>query len=214
VGRHTTGTGVDKRRRDPGIAGFAAGVGSGYVSPPSERTPTGPGPVPHRAEIARMPFEIGDKAVYPAHGVGVVKDVESSTIEGEVYELYVLKILDNGMTIRVPTDNADAIGMREIIPKDAVEKVYEVLRDRKKPADKQTWNRRYREYMNKIKTGDPLEVAAVLRDLALLKKEKTLSFGERKMYDQAHGLIVQEVAVAKDVDESKVKKEIEKIFSK
>ncbi len=161
-----------------------------------------------------MPFEIGDKAVYPAHGVGVVKDVESSTIEGEVYELYVLKILDNGMTIRVPTDNADAIGMREIIPKDAVEKVYEVLRDRKKPADKQTWNRRYREYMNKIKTGDPLEVAAVLRDLALLKKEKTLSFGERKMYDQAHGLIVQEVAVAKDVDESKVKKEIEKIFSK
>jgi CarD family transcriptional regulator len=161
-----------------------------------------------------MPFEIGDKAVYPAHGVGVIKELETSDMDGETYEFYVLKILDNGMTIRVPTNNADAIGMREIIPKEAVEKVYEVLRDRKKPADKQTWNRRYREYMNKIKTGDPLEVAAVLRDLALLKKEKTLSFGERKMYDQAHGLIVQEVAVAKDVDESKIKKEIEKIFSK
>lgn len=161
-----------------------------------------------------MPFEIGDKAVYPAHGVGVIKDLESTDMDGMTYEFYVLKILDNGMTIRVPTNNADAIGMREIIPKEAVEKVYEVLRDRKKPADKQTWNRRYREYMNKIKTGDPLEVAAVLRDLALLKKEKTLSFGERKMYDQAHGLIVQEVAVAKDVDESKIKKEIEKIFSK
>ena len=161
-----------------------------------------------------MPFEIGDKAVYPAHGVGVIKDLENTDMDGETYEFYVLKILDNGMTIRVPTNNADAIGMREIIPKEAVEKVYEVLRDRKKPADKQTWNRRYREYMNKIKTGDPLEVAAVLRDLALLKKEKTLSFGERKMYDQAHGLIVQEVAVAKDVDESKIKKEIEKILSK
>ncbi|MFK7927973.1 MAG: CarD family transcriptional regulator [Myxococcota bacterium] len=160
-----------------------------------------------------MPFEIGEKAVYPAHGVFLFKDTATTEIDGMKYELYVLKILDNGMTIRVPTNNADAIGMREIIPKSAVEKVYEVLRDRKKPADKQTWNRRYREYLNKIKTGDPLEVAAVLRDLALLKKEKTLSFGERKMYDQAHGLIVQEVAVAKDVDESKIKKEIEKIFA-
>lgn len=161
-----------------------------------------------------MPFEVGEKAVYPAHGVGVIKELETTVMDGTEYEFYVLKILDNGMTIRVPTNNADAIGMREIIPKAAVDKVYEVLRDRKKPADKQTWNRRYREYMNKIKTGDPLEVASVLRDLALLKKEKTLSFGERKMYDQAHGLIVQEVAVAKDVDESKIKKEIEKIFSK
>lgn len=161
-----------------------------------------------------MPFQIGEKAVYPAHGVGVIKDVQTSEIEGVEYEFYVLKILDNGMTISVPIDNADAIGMREIIPKPAVKKVYEVLKDRKKPADKQTWNRRYREYMNKIKTGDPLEVASVLRDLALLKKEKTLSFGERKMYDQAHSLIVQEVAVAKDVDESKIKKELEGIFSK
>jgi len=161
-----------------------------------------------------MPFEVGDKAVYPAHGVGVIKAIEKTQLGAEEYEFYVLKILDNGMTIRVPTNNAEAIGMREIIPKDAVERVYEVLRDRKKPADKQTWNRRYREYMNKIKTGDPLEVAAVLRDLALLKKEKTLSFGERKMYDQASGLIIQEVSVAKDIDESKVKKELEKIFAK
>lgn len=161
-----------------------------------------------------MPFEIGDKAVYPAHGVGVIKDVQTVSEDGQTYECYVLKILDNGMTISVPVEAADANGMRQIIPKSAVEKIYEVLRDRKKPADKQTWNRRYREYMNKIKTGDPLEVAAVLRDLALLKKEKTLSFGERKMYDQAHSLIVQEVAVAKDVDESKIKKELEKIFSK
>ena len=95
---------------------------------------------------------------------------------------------------------------------DAVAKVYDVLKDRDTPADKQTWNRRYREYMNKIKTGDPLEVAAVLRDLARLKSEKTLSFGERKMYDQAHSLIVQELSVAKDVDEQAIKDEIEDIF--
>jgi CarD family transcriptional regulator len=158
-------------------------------------------------------FNVGDKAVFPAHGVGVIKDIESQNLDGTVYRLYVLKILDNGMTIKVPVDNADAIGMREIIPPDAVDKVYEVLRDRSSPADKQTWNRRYREYMSKIKTGDPLEVAAVLRDLALLKTEKQLSFGERKMYDQAHSLIVQELAVAKDVDEGIIKKEIEGIFA-
>ena len=160
-----------------------------------------------------MAFKVGDKAVYPAHGVGVIKEIESTEMDGVSYEFYVLKILDNGMTIRVPITNADAIGMREIIPSEAVDKVYEVLRDRDVKADKQTWNRRYREYMNKIKTGDPLEVAAVLRDLALLKTGKTLSFGERKMYDQAHSLIVQEVAVAKDVDESVIRGEIDQIFA-
>lgn len=160
-----------------------------------------------------MAFQVGDKAVYPAHGVGIITEIESATFDSVPYEMYVLKILDNGMTIRVPLTNADAIGMREIIPLDAVEKVYEVLRDRDAPADKQTWNRRYREYMAKIKTGDPLEVAAVLRDLALLKNTKQLSFGERKMYDQAHALIVQELAVAKDVDEEVIKAEIEGIFA-
>jgi CarD family transcriptional regulator len=158
-------------------------------------------------------FQVGDKAVFPAHGVGVIKDIETVAMEGNTYRFYVLKILDNGMTIKVPVDNADAIGMRQIIPGDSVDKVYDVLRDRSAPADKQTWNRRYREYLSKIKTGDPLEVAAVLRDLALLKSEKQLSFGERKMYDQAHSLIVQELAVAKDVDETIIKKEIEGIFT-
>jgi len=160
-----------------------------------------------------MAFQVGDKAVFPAHGVGVIKEIERIEMEDTVYEVYVLKILDNGMTIKVPVNNADAVGMREVIPIEAVEKVYEVLRDRTQPADKQTWNRRYREYMNKIRTGDPLEVAAVLRDLALLKGEKTLSFGERKMYDQAHSLIVQELAVIRDVDEKNIEDEISAIFT-
>ena len=159
-----------------------------------------------------MQFEVGDKAVVPSHGVGIVKEISSVDMDGETYAMYVIKILDNGLTYSVPVNNLGANGIREVIPLEAVDKVYEVLKDRETPADKQTWNRRYREYMNKIKTGDPLEVAAVLRDLARLKSEKTLSFGERKMYDQAHSLIVQEVAVARDVDEQIIKDEIEKIF--
>lgn len=159
-----------------------------------------------------MSFNIGDKAVVPALGVGIIKEIEALDMAGTQCEVFVIKILDNGLTYKVPVNNTAAVGIRELIPVDAVERVYDVLRDRESPTDKQTWNRRYREYMNKIKTGDPLEVAAVLRDLALLKGEKALSFGERKMYDQAHALIVQEVAVTRDVDEKIIHQEIDKIF--
>ena len=157
-------------------------------------------------------FKVGEKAVYPAHGVGVIQDIETMEFEGEELTFYLLKILDNAMSIKVPVQNAEAIGMRNIIPADAVEGVYEVLRDRDTPPDNQTWNRRYREYMNKIKTGDPIEVAKVLRDLAIMKMEKNLSFGEKKMYDQARGLLVQEISCAKDVEEAVIDKELDALF--
>ncbi|MCO4746453.1 MAG: CarD family transcriptional regulator [Proteobacteria bacterium] len=160
-----------------------------------------------------MDFEIGQKAVFPAHGVGVIREIEQMEMEGTVYKFYVLKILNDGSIIRQNVDTAVAEGMRHTIPPEAVERVIEVLKDRSQPADKQTWNRRYREYTQKIGTGDPLEVAAVLRDLALLKSEKTLSFGERKMYDRAFDLVMQELAVARDSDEDTIRALLEEIFA-
>lgn len=160
-----------------------------------------------------MEFKVGEKAVYPAHGVGTVKGIETSEFEGFRQTFYVLRIMDNGMTIRVPVQNAGAIGMRKVISREHVDKIYEVLRDRDVPTDNQTWNRRYREYMNKIQTGDLIEVAKVLRDLALLKADKNLSFGERKMFDQARSLLVQEISVAKDTDERSIEDEIDAIFA-
>ena len=160
-----------------------------------------------------MDFKVGDKAVYPAHGVGVIKGIETQDFDEIRQTFYVLKILDNGMTIMVPVENASAIGMRPVINEIQVEKVYDILRDRDVPTDNQTWNRRYREYMNKIQTGDPIEVGKVLRDLALLRGDKSLSFGERKMYDQAHSLLVQELSVAKDCDEKTIEAEIESVRS-
>lgn len=159
-----------------------------------------------------MQFNVGDKAVYPGRGVGVIKTIGPLDIEGDDQTYYTLKILDNGLTVYVPVQNAGAIGMREVIAKEHVRKVYEVLKDRDVPADKQTWNRRYRAYTQKISTGDPVEVAKVLRDLALLRKNKNLSFGERKMYDHASSLLVQEISVAEDADEKKVRAKIERIF--
>lgn len=160
-----------------------------------------------------MEFNVGDKAVYPAHGVGIIRDVVTEDLGGERATFYVLKILDNGMTIKVPVHNARSIGMRSIINPEQIEKVYDILKDRDVPTDTQTWNRRYRDYMSKIKTGDPIEVAKVLRDLALLKGDKSLSFGERKMFDQARSLLVQEIAVARDEDEKNVAVEIDALFA-
>jgi CarD family transcriptional regulator len=160
-----------------------------------------------------MAFKVGDMAVYPGHGVGVVEGVETKDIAGTSQTFYVLKILENGMTILVPTSNADAIGMREVIPKSEVDDIYAVLLERDVELDKQTWNRRYREYMAKIKTGSPYEVARVLRDLFILKGDKNLSFGERKMFDTAKALLVKELAVANAQDEQIIEDRIAEIFS-
>jgi CarD family transcriptional regulator len=159
-----------------------------------------------------MAFKVGDMAVYPGHGVGVVEGVETRDIAGTRQTFYVLKILENGMTIMVPTSNADAIGMRELIDEDEVEEIYEVLMERDVELDKQTWNRRYREYMAKIKTGSPYEVARVLRDLFVLKGDKALSFGERKMFDTAKALLLKELAIAAKQSEEAIDARFGEIF--
>jgi CarD family transcriptional regulator len=158
-------------------------------------------------------FKIGDKAVYPAHGVGEVMGIEHREIMGLSQDVYVLKILDNGMKIMIPTDKVDSVGLREVIPKKKVKDVYKVLKEKGVAVKSQTWNRRYREYMEKIKTGSIFDIAAVLRDLYLLKFDKDLSFGERKMLDTARNLLIKEISIAKNVKEKVVEKELEKIFN-
>ena len=157
-------------------------------------------------------FEIGDKAVYPGHGVGVIEAIETKQILGKKQIFYILRILDNGMTIMIPRDNVEAVRLRGVIRKIDVAKVIQILKDRDVTIDTQTWNRRYREYMEKINTGSIYEIAEVLRDLHLLRAEKELSFGERKIMDMAKNLLVKELAIARDRKESDVLKEIRTIF--
>ncbi len=162
-----------------------------------------------------MTFKVGEKVVYPAHGVGIIDSIQTRVIQGKAQTFYMLRILDNDMTIMIPTDNVAAVGLRRVIGKDMVNKVYQILRERKKKkqVDQQTWNRRYREYTEKIKTGSVLEIATVLRDLSVLKADKELSFGERKMLDLARNLLVKELSIAKAHPEEKIKQELEQIFS-
>lgn len=157
-------------------------------------------------------FKIGDKAVYPAHGVGEVTAIENREISGLNQRFYILRILDNGMKIMIPTDNVNQVGLREVISSDNVERVYDILRKKGLSVDTTTWNRRYREYMEKIKTGSVYEVAEVLRDLYLLKTDKDLSFCELKLLDTARGLLIKELAVARNCDEEDVEREFKKIF--
>jgi CarD family transcriptional regulator len=158
-------------------------------------------------------FKSGDLAVYPAHGVGVIERIESKEISGCRQDFYVMRILDNNMIIMIPTQNVNNVGLREIIGPNEVPKLYSILQKRDVVIDNQTWNRRYREYMDKIKTGSVYEVAEVYRDLLILKVEKDLSFGERKMLDTARSLLVKEISLAKKVEEKQIEKDLDSIFA-
>ncbi|HSR13192.1 MAG TPA: CarD family transcriptional regulator [Thermodesulfobacteriota bacterium] len=157
-------------------------------------------------------FKVGDKAVYPAHGVGIIEDIQCKVIGGSKRTFYVLRIMEKDMTIMIPKENVDSVGLREIINKRDVPKVLRILSQRNGKIDCQTWNRRYREYMEKIKSGSVFEVAEVLRDLVHLKCDKDLSFGERQMLDLAQNLLVRELAIAKNISEDKMRNRLLSIF--
>ncbi|WP_027358220.1 CarD family transcriptional regulator [Desulforegula conservatrix] len=163
--------------------------------------------------IQERAFQVGDLAVYPAHGVGRIEAIESRDVNGGKHEFYILKIIENGMVIMIPTTNVHSVGLRDVIGKNDIPKVYEVIKKKKDSnSDSQTWNRRYREYMEKIKTGSLYDVAAVFRDLFMLKLTKDLSFGERKLLDTAQGLLLKELSLANDTDEATILSEIEQLF--
>jgi len=158
-------------------------------------------------------FKVGDLAVYPAHGVGRIESIESRVVNGETHDFYIMKILENGMVIMIPTSNVESVGLRNVIRREDISKVFEVIKDnRENLIDNQTWNRRYREYMEKIKTGSLYEVAEVFRDLYLLKYTKDLSFGERKLFDTAQILLVKELSTSRNTDEESILEEITALF--
>ncbi|OPY12228.1 MAG: RNA polymerase-binding transcription factor CarD [Syntrophus sp. PtaU1.Bin005] len=160
-----------------------------------------------------MMFKVGDLAVYPAQGVGVIEAIESREVMGSTQKFYIMKIMSNGMKIMIPTGSAESVGLRELILEDDVPKVYEILKNKDITIDKQTWNKRYREYLEKIKTGSVFEIARVLRDLLILKNDKNLSFGERKMMDTAKSLLIKEISIASNAEETKIEQDLKSIFS-
>lgn len=158
-----------------------------------------------------MSFCIGDKAVYPAHGVGVIRGVESKQIAGNHQDFYLVEIVASGATLMVPTNATLKIGLRRLSDNLQLENVYSILRTPRRVSQR-AWNRRFREFNDKLRTGSLHDVAEVLRDLTSLRGDKTLSFGEKNMLEKALGMVVSEISAASARDESEVFDEVNRLL--
>ncbi|MCB0347809.1 MAG: CarD family transcriptional regulator [Bdellovibrionales bacterium] len=162
-----------------------------------------------------MSFKVGDLAVYPGYGVGRVVSIETQDIMGTSCDVYAIELLETKSRVMVPTVSAVKKGLRHVISCDQATEVMNILKDDTpvRRLDNQTWNRRQREYMDKIKTGSVFEIAQVLRELFLLKVGKELSFGERKMLDTARCRLIKELSLATNCDEPSVESQVQEIFN-
>lgn len=148
-------------------------------------------------------FNVGDKIVYPMHGAGVIESIEEKEILGHKQNYYVMKMPVGDMKVMIPIHNVDGIGIREVIGSCEVDKVYKILHDQNVNVTN-NWNKRYRENMTKIKSGNIYEVADVVRILMIREREKGLSTGERKMLNSARQILVSELVLAENSDQYEI----------
>src|SRR5579884_2865828 len=148
-------------------------------------------------------FSIGDKVVYPNHGVGVIEQISSRTIGSQVEKFYLLRIKASSLKVMVPFHNVDSVGLRRVIRNGEIQQVVDYLTDGKCD-NHNDWKYRFKENSDKMRTGSLLEVAAVLKGLLILGQSKPLSFREKKMLERARYLLVSELAMAKNCDECQV----------
>lgn len=160
-----------------------------------------------------MSFQVGDKVVYPNHGVGVIEQISSRTLGASVEKFYLLRIKSSSLKVMVPFHNVESVGLRRVVKNGEVQRIIEFLTDGKceNHAD---WKYRFKENSDKMRTGSLLEVAGVLKSLLLLNQTKPLSFREKKMLERARYLLVSELAMAKNCDEAQVEQILNKALSK
>ena len=152
-------------------------------------------------------FNVGDKIVYPMHGAGTIDSIEEKDILGEKQSYYILK-MPSDVKVMIPTAKAEEVGVRNIIDKQSAEKVFKVLSQDETEMEK-NWNKRYRDNMDKMKSGDIYEVADVVRNLSFKQKEKGLSTGEKKMLNNAKQILVSELVLAEHASENEVENLVE-----
>ncbi|WP_337286814.1 CarD family transcriptional regulator [Candidatus Methylomirabilis sp.] len=145
-------------------------------------------------------YRTGTKVVYPTHGVGWIEAIEKKEVAGGLQPFYVVRIIGNGMTILVPTQNAKRVGLRAVIEPSEIPKVLAILKKNDLKISS-NWNRRFKDNLERIRTGSLFEVALVLRKLVLLQKERCLSFGEKTMLENVRRLIVSEISHASGIDQ-------------
>src|SRR5579864_4286962 len=161
----------------------------------------------------QLSFQIGDKVVYPNHGVGIIEQISSRTIGINVQKFYLLKIKASSLKVEVPFNNVGSVGLRPVVKNGEVTKILTFLVDGKCD-NNLDWKFRFKENSEKMRTGSLLEVAVVLKSLLLLAKDKPLSFREKKMLDRARYLLVTELAMAKNIEEPEIEDMLTKALAK
>lgn len=144
-------------------------------------------------------FRIGDRAVYPAHGVAEIVAIETKEIAGSRKEFYVLRVVQSEMKLMIPCDGADRAGLRNVATAETAEQVFQVLRSDEVAVKPGPWNRRFREYTELVNSGSLIEVAKVFRDLWRIRPDRELSYGERRLLEHSKNLLVAELALVRSV---------------
>lgn len=157
-------------------------------------------------------FRKGDKVIYPHHGAAVIEGLTERELQGEKRKYFVLKLAHGDLTLMVPVDNTEEVGLRDVVSKREVKKVLDVLRERATPGKATNWSRRYKTNIEKIKSGDIYQVAEVVRNLSIRERDKGLSAGEKRMLAKARQILCSELVFAVNSDAEKAEEMVDKVL--
>jgi CarD family transcriptional regulator len=159
-----------------------------------------------------LSFRVGDKVVYPHHGAAIIQGLEEKELYGVKKPYFVLRLAYGDLTLMVPADNTEEVGIRDVIARKELDKVFKVLKAKecRMPSN---WSRRFKTHVEKLRSGDIYQVAEVVRNLARREKEKGLSAGEKRMLSRARQILISEVTFAADVNEEEAEKMLDKVLS-
>lgn len=158
-------------------------------------------------------FHVGDKVVYPHHCAAIIKRLEEKEVYGQRKQYFILRLSYGDLTLMVPADNTEEVGIRDVIARDELDKVFKVLRSKecRMPTN---WSRRFKTHVEKLRSGDIYQVAEVVRNLARRENEKGLSAGEKRMLTRARQILVSELTFAADVDEVEAEKMLDRVLGR
>ena len=159
-----------------------------------------------------MVFSVGETVVYPHHGAALIEAIETRVIKGEEKQYLVLRVAQGDLTVRVPAENAEIVGVRDVVNEEGLSKVFDVLRapHTEEPTN---WSRRYKANLEKLASGNPLKVAEVVRDLWRRERERGLSAGEKRMLAKARQILVSELALAENTNEDKAEALLDEVLA-
>ena len=165
-----------------------------------------------QSRMAKRAFRVGDKVVYPHHGAATVESLQDREMEGSTRKYYILRLSYGDLTLMVPMDGADEVGLRGVVPKDEIEDVFQILKSRKQAPSPSNWSRRFKNHVEKLRSGDIYQVAEVVKNLTLRDKDKGLSAGEKRMLSKARQILVSELTFALNSNEDKAEAMLDEVL--